>query len=105
MGYPMTWQRVVNRNGLADGSYDAVPAAWAPGNVEKNVHAQAVSSVLEWRRERLEALAHKARMLAGDLRRLELDSVDEGATCKEIARRTGIDVDTVAAVLKEFMSW
>lgn len=84
MGYPMTFQRVVNRNGLKDGSYEYPPSMWF-GDAE--------------------GLRKRAMLLAGDLRRLENDALDEQAICGHIADRTGIDRDTVAAVLKEFISW
>lgn len=73
----MTYRRVLNRNGLATGGYNP-----AGGNS-----------------------ADSKALLLGDLRRLEEDTVDEKATCLYISRKTGIDVETVAAVLKEFMAW
>ena len=44
-------------------------------------------------------------MLLGDLRRLEADVIDEQGICQHIASRIGVDTDTVAAVLKEFVSF
>jgi hypothetical protein len=85
MGYPMTFRRVVNRNGLNDGDYGKPPQTWsAYGGSD---------------------LSQKATLLAGDLRRLERDAVDENAICAHIAGKTGIDREIVAAVLKEFISW
>jgi hypothetical protein len=110
MGYPMTFRRFVNRNGLADGDYGA-----APQRHEKRVITNVTEGTLmtdqetllargpSWAR-RVDEYEAAARMLAGDLRRLELDAVDEGAICKLIAHRTGIDTNVVAAVLKEFVS-
>jgi hypothetical protein len=81
MGYPMTWKRFVNRNGLEDGDYENLPARW-----RSSINAQG------------------ARMIVGDLRRLERDAQDECGLAMQIARRTAIDLDLVAAVLKEFFS-
>lgn len=55
--------------------------------------------------EDLYTYENKARLLAGDLRRLETDTVDERATCLYISQKTGIDVNAVAAVLAEFIKW
>lgn len=56
------------------------------------------------RADRLIGVENAAKMLAGDLRRLEQDIVDEGAICRDIACRSGLDEEIVAAVLKEFVS-
>lgn len=113
MGYPMTYRRVLNRNHLATGSYEAVPQWWPSG-----MGPVAWDLVGDDDRERLlgvlhtfhsthksyqDAIDHKLRLLAGDLRRLESDTTDENAVCKDIARRTGVGADVVAAVLLAWM--
>jgi hypothetical protein len=77
----MTFQRVLNRNRLQDGDYLSPPSQWS-GNEEDRI-----------------------RLLAGDLRRLEKDVVDENGICKYIAGRISIPEETVAAVLKEFVAF
>lgn len=111
MGYPMTYQRVVSRNQLADGSYEGPPRWWdmtAPNTVliesDEDKAKFFDGIVLRWREQAKQA-NNRARMLAGDLRRLEVDTADEGATCQHIATRTGVDPEVVAAVLKEFIGW
>src|SRR5437867_756428 len=104
MGYPMTFRRLVNRNGLTDGNYEQTPAAYQIGvntNPISPVNGQDYSKEL-WPhiRERLERYEASMRLLAGDLRRLEKDAVDENALAKHIAARTGVSVDIVASVLK-----
>lgn len=124
MGYPMTWKRLINRNGLGDGTYSVTPTAWVPqANTETRepippeqftgvppeareaTTLRSTQDLSNFRADALLLLERKARNLAGDLRRLEHDTVDEGAICEYVATRTGIDVDKVAAVLKEFMDW
>lgn len=103
MGYPMTWQRIVRRNLLTDGDYGKAPIGWACDvNMNTDLSALGHQTILEVRRERLLRYEQSARMLAGDLRRLERDAQDEQNICREVARRTGMDSDIVAAVLKEF---
>lgn len=106
MSYPMTWQRVVKRNGLEDGDYGVTPTAiHYDVAVNKNPADDGEPMVAQVRREALVRLTGRFQNLAGDLRRLERDSQDERATCKYIAARIGVDEDTVAAVLKEFLAW
>lgn len=109
MGYPMTYRRVINRNGLEKGGYGEVPSGLA---VQVNVTDKGLATEEEFHRliwphavERLKRYEGGYSMLLGDLRRLETDTVDERTTCAHIAERTGIDPDVVAAVLKEFMAW
>jgi hypothetical protein len=105
MGYPMTFRRVVNRNGLGEGDYSGnLPYQWSTRGVVPEAGDPSVYQ-LPFLVERIRGYERGLHMLLGDLRRLEADTVDENTTCKHIASRTGIDVDTVAAVLKEFMSW
>jgi len=113
MGYPMSYRRVINRNGLAEGGYDdktsppVSPSAFpGPDKFLPDVdYVALLRKELEHRRATIEDMWNKRRMLLGDLRRLELDSVDEHATCQSIALKTGIDAETVAVVLKEFIAW
>lgn len=116
MGYPMTWQRFISRNGLKDGGYEHLPQKLEAGlslpeKIEDWPHTDAIS-IDDLKRSLAPSLLDTARRyqrafrnLAGDLRRLESDTVDEKATCRYIADRTGVDADTVAIVLKEFMQW
>ena len=110
MGYPMTWRRLISRNGLVDGDY-GIP----PERLKANVNLKEKGLYEAWEvfdchmaphyRERIEDYQSWAADFAGDLRRLEKDARDEGAICQHIAARTGIYVDVVAAVLKEFLDW
>lgn len=105
MGYPMTWQRFVRRNNLVYGDYNEAPLQWRPlTNVSKEIDPRAKDMILEARAERLVALEKQAALLAGDLRRLENDSRDEGAICARISDRVPLSRDLIAAVLKEFFS-
>jgi hypothetical protein len=110
MGYPMTWQRVLRRNGLDDGDYTT-----SPTRHRANVVADGTTSTLvsedETKLARFDDVANRVgqyeqafRSLAGDIRRLERDAVDEGAVCRLLAQRTGFAPDAVAAVLKEFLA-
>ena len=101
MGYPMTFRRFVCRNGLEDGDYGE-PPGFAP--VEPHPDAARVLSreeLAEMLRTTTEDYRRRAMSMAGDLRRLERDLVDERALCREITRRTGLSGDDVAAVLRE----
>jgi hypothetical protein len=109
MGYPMTYQRVIHRNGLYEGDYDHLPPNLS---VHVNLDNKGLvtqdefdKAMVDHYRERLRQYERTTRMLLGDLRRLEVDAVDEQATAQAVAHRTGIDAETVAAVLKEFMAW
>lgn len=115
MGYPMTYQRVINRNRLQDGAYDQEPVDWyaAPPKTAWSLLEDKEPAYLIEHGKRLEQYHNEAaerwndriRGLVGDLRRLEADAVDEEAICSYVADRTGVDAETVAAVLKEFMAW
>jgi len=82
MGYPMTWKRVINRNGLADGDYMSPPKKYAK-RVNIGDLAGADDSDAFYRQmwphiiERIKEYENSARMLAGDIRRLEEDTLDE----------------------------
>lgn len=54
-------------------------------------------------RELVDGADGRWKMLMGDLARLRRDAIDENYVCEEIARRTGLDPDDVAAVLLAFM--
>lgn len=97
MGYPMTYRRVVNRNYLGEGDY-TTPSPRPLLNVNPD-------ALPEWAQSDVKNARSRWSMLLGDLRRLERDATDEQATCKHIARLTGIDPETVAIVLKEFFQW
>ena len=100
MGYPMTYKRVMLRSGMAEGGYQDCPRRFP-------LYGITTVGLEHWSGQELRALHERAihwtELCAGDLRRLEADSTDEGAICTQIARRTGIDADVVAAVLKEYM--
>lgn len=115
MGYPMTWKRVLNRNGLVDGDYGQAPSRY---QIRVNIHEdpQRVLSYTTGKSEtiaehmapdwikRIQEYENSSKMLAGDIRRLEQDAVDEGSLCQEIARRSGVDKEIVAAIIKEFLN-
>lgn len=98
----MTFQRVLSRNGLSEGGYGDAPRYWQPG-VNTEPESDGILEVSAYRGAELRMKAEKAAMLAGDLRRLESDTVDEGTICKVIAANTGLDAGVVAAVLKEWI--
>ena len=112
----MTLRRVLDRNGLRDGDYGTPPSGWqTAGPVTIADHGFFGSSgqdpvdwyqkaIADWRGER-EGLGSRLCMLAGDLRRLERDTVDEAAICRHITARTGVDADSVAAVLKAYLEF
>jgi hypothetical protein len=108
LGYPMTWQRVVNRNRLAVGDYDNAGDHAARVNLHNKGGLYDddtfYSQVGPFYVERIKGYESQMKSILGDLRRLEKDTVDEGEIAKHIASRTDIDVDTVAAVLKEFIA-
>lgn len=111
MGYPMTWKRLINRNSLADGDYTTPPlrhSARVPTSASKG----SLMDERETKIARHDELARRVNeyevafcMIAGDLRRLEHDAIDEDGICGYIAARTLVDKDVVAAVLKEFINW
>jgi hypothetical protein len=114
MGYPMTWRRLINRNGLADGDYEAPPRYWmacggamnwAAIEQESAEKLLALMRTIQEHRERdANAANNRLKLFVGDLRRLERDTLDEGFICQEIARRTGFDAEMVAAVLREWLA-
>jgi uncharacterized protein YydD (DUF2326 family) len=112
LGYPMTYKRVIGRNRLLDGDYQKTPVDWfnsQAGAVVAGLTTDQLEHVVGfWKRhtkEQAETFDRRIQLLAGDLRRLEKDAVDEAATAKAIATRTGVAEDAVALVLKEFMNW
>jgi len=109
MGYPMTYRRVINRNHLAEGGYDV--ARGGEPHREFRIVPDAQERLEVWQTlarsayDELNRMIDQRNFLIGDLRRLEEDARDEQAIASYIAQRTGVDVDTVAAVLKEFIDW
>src|SRR5215467_5441294 len=98
LGYPMTMSRVLSRNALKDGDYGKPPRYWhvtGPATIETDPR---VIQLVKEHREANEAMNGRMGSLAGDLRRLEADTLDEGAISEWIQRRTGLDQDTIAAV-------
>ena len=105
----MTFQRFIKRNGLHNGDYNIAPEKHrirvnldSPGLMPeedfiRHIHPYHVTQIKEY-----EAAF---KMMAGDLRRLEIDTVDESAICNIISDRIKIPKDIVAAVLKEFMAY
>lgn len=115
MGYPMTYRRVLHRNGIEVGTigdgHRLVPSL-ATGSFPPRDRFNADVDYDHLCREEISRLqgqlleaATKFGQILGDLRRLEHDTVDEGLTCAKIAERTGVDAEIVAAVLKEFITW
>lgn len=102
MGYPMTFQRVLHRSGLNTGNYGQCPPRAPFWGV--NEKPEALATWLPELSRRVADARSWAMNLAGDLRRLEEDAVDEAAICTQIATRTGLPRDVVAAVLKEFIA-
>lgn len=111
MGYPMTYQRVISRSGLAPNSQPSV--AYNLAEVDRNVLAKlpddaARISLLTFRVDDLAKLATNAQRhhanLKDDLRRLERDATDEGSIIRQLHDRTGIPRDHIAGVLKEFLA-
>lgn len=109
MGYPMTFRRVIDRNSLQDGDYDEPPSRHAI-RVPTDAASATTLSIEETKIHRHDHLANRCeeyeaafRMIAGDLRRLERDTLDERG-CELIAARVGTDADTVAAVLREWIA-
>ena len=116
MGYPMTWRRVIGRNGLHKGGYDdagqhkvcmnmgivGIVKPDVPMEIQlRNVYASMGPDYVR----HIETNENNWKILLGDIRRLEADVADEKTICRHIATRTGVDPDTVATVLKEFMNY
>lgn len=102
MGYPMSYRRLLNRNGLVEGDYLQAPQRWPSTTVNSDVTAVAVAPDVA--ASVLTTTTSKLKYLCGDLRRLERDAIDEDGLCRLIALRTSIDAEVVAAVLKEFVA-
>jgi len=105
MGYPMTFQRIISRNGLADGDYEHPPSRWllaSPTTIETD---SKYTRIIELWGEQNRSLNGRLQFFAGDLRRLEHDALDERAINAYIVSKTGVDADTVALVLRAFMEW
>lgn len=107
MGYPMTFRRVLSRNGLVGGGYEAIPDPKPfpeAGKFNEGVDYVAVlrDQIVHLEGELTKARCDRANLL-GDLRRLEQDALDERGICGDIALRLKLQPDMVAAVLREFM--
>jgi hypothetical protein len=76
MGYPMTWRRLVGRNGL-NGDYNCVVGSVTPLGICQHP------------------------MIAGDMRRLERDARD-AEHLREHARNAGVTPEQAKAVLDAF---
>ena len=101
----MSYQRVVRRNHLV-GDYASSKLITVnvdnfpdldPDDIARMMHPHYV--------EAIKGANARWSMLQGDLRRLEDNATDENAICTYIANRTSLDPDTVAVVLKEFLTW
>ena len=105
----MTFQRFVRRNFLIEGDYAKPPPEWSRWWQHRGYVPDAYTLQervdMDRANEERKLLADRLSLMLGDLRRLERDSQDEGATARYIAARTGIDAEQVAAVLKEFIGW
>ncbi len=114
----MTFQRLLNRNGLQEGDYTSglreLAAASEPTHVDLDAERcgfvdvealeRAYRGLWDSYRVRHVYVSERLRLLVGDLRRLERDAVDERGICTHIVQRTGLAPDVVAAVLKEFVT-
>ncbi len=113
MGYPMTFGRFVNRNRL-QGDYGTRMSMRNTKPYDRELlkgfdpDVDRIDVLLSHSADlgkEIDSLDGRWGLMLGDLRRLEADASDEGAVCKHIAARTGIDAEIVAAVLKEFIAW
>ena len=111
MGYPMTYQRVIHRNRLHEGGYDAervgpfTVAEQSIADMTDEARAALFRHMAETQHERIVSMVRARNLILGDLRRLEVDSIDEGATVAYIANRTEADPEIVTAILREFLRW
>lgn len=115
----MTFRRVINRNGLTgkpteiygETGYSAKISLWDTDSIRKvygypnNDGSNIVGFTMKQLCDEIDKINQKWGLLMGDLRRLEMDAVDESAISKQIATRTGLDPEVIAIVLKEFMAW
>ena len=99
MGYPMTWGRFAARNHLRTEPLVTFASQDPPANLSEHMLRVLVRDA----REAVNSLQVSAKMLRDDFRRLELDAVDEGPIIQGIAATTGVDLDTVSQVVREFM--
>ena len=104
MGYPMTYDRVIRRNGLDQGDYlDSGKVPWPA--IRFNPTEQAVIAAPGLAAAALSNVRSSVANLLGDLRRFERDSLDENplGVIARISKRTGVSFDDTAAVIREFM--
>lgn len=110
MGYPMTFSRFLARNDLKTGDYDSLEKIrpfstktkdFGPGVEVEDVLRDHIAHL----ESKLQKMYNSIAMIKGDLRRLEQDALDEHSLCMYISEKTDIDPNTVAGVLKEFLTW
>jgi hypothetical protein len=108
----MTYLRVLRRNELSEGGYEALPPfRFAHVGLDEEWCGFQDADGLRGAYRGLAAISQRAvydarvrrNALLGDLRRLEKDARDELEICDRIVSKTGIDDDLVAAVLAEFI--
>lgn len=117
MGYPLTFQRLLNRNNLQDVDYGSKLSGvnTGPGRTMLDVTAADFNEGVDFVHllkkdikllyQEIDRVNQKWSMLCGDIKRLQKDAVDEAAICNHIAHETGLNVEMVAAVLKAWMEW
>lgn len=111
MGYPMTWQRIVNRNRLTEADYGDKVSGFNTEGVRKlhgyseNDGTHLAEQMVTMACNEIDQANSRWSLLVGDIKRLGTDAVDEVAICNYIAGRTGFQTEVVAAVLKEFFQW
>lgn len=93
MGYPMTWQRLVNRNRISD---DQTWTATMPVSVDNIKHE---GQIYDAAKRNVQQANSRMHMLRHDLERFAADSVDERAVAEWIAEDTGINPEIVAVVI------
>lgn len=108
MSYPMTWKRMLNRNGLGEVDKWTTLGGAAPNGWSIRTNLQEAddgnAAVGKVRRERLTQMEGQAKRLAHDMIRLRHDTLDEDAILNRIVDATGIDPNDVAAVLAAWFS-
>ncbi len=123
MGYPMTYNRFIRRNKLDKGGYDAKSyeslellqvygprdfpeySAFDEESVSPEHYIALLREAITVKHDYCESNhVGKIKMMLGDLRRLERDSVDENMVCQYISSKIGVDKETVAAVIAAWMT-
>lgn len=88
MGYPMSWGRLISRNNLMGNYSRPRPTTFHGLKGEGGPVGLAIDQHL--------------KSIAGDMRRLEIDSMDGLYATREIAVRAGVAPELVLIVLKAF---